>query len=219
MMQAEYPMTETLARPMHIMCVDDHLLVREGIALVLEREADLRVVSSVASGEEAVSRYAEVRPDVVLMDLQLGGMSGIEAIRKLRALDPSARIVVLTVMQGDEDIFRALQAGAIAYVLKDTLSQDLVRVVRDVHAGRRALGPSVAAKLSERASAPTLSEREIQVVELMSQGMRNKEVAASLGITERTAEVHVRNILTKLSVKDRTAAVSVAIRRGIIHLQ
>ncbi len=203
---------------MRIMCVDDHLLVREGIALVLERQADIQVVSSVASGEEAVERYPEVRPDVVLMDLQLGGISGLEAIKRLRAIDPSAHIVVLTVMQGDEDIFRALQAGAIAYVLKDTLSHDLVRVVREVHAGRRALGATVAAKLTERASGPTLSAREIEVVELMSQGMRNKEVAASLGITERTAEVHVRNILTKLSVKDRTAAVSVAIRRGIIHL-
>lgn len=204
---------------MRIMCVDDHLLVREGIALVLERQADIQVVSSVASGEEAVERYPEVRPDVVLMDLQLGGISGLEAIKRLRAIDPSAHIVVLTVMQGDEDIFRALQAGAIAYVLKDTLSHDLVRVVREVHAGRRALGAVVAAKLTERASGPTLSAREIEVVELMSQGMRNKEVAASLGITERTAEVHVRNILTKLSVKDRTAAVSVAIRRGIIHIR
>ncbi len=204
---------------MRIMCVDDHLLVREGIALVLERQADIQVVSSVASGEEAVARYPEVRPDVVLMDLQLGGISGLEAIKRLRAIDPAAHIVVLTVMQGDEDIFRALQAGAIAYVLNDTLSHDLVRVVREVHAGRRALGAAVAAKLTERASGPTLSAREIEVVELMSQGMRNKEVAASLGITERTAEVHVRNILTKLSVKDRTAAVSVAIRRGIIHLR
>ena len=208
-----------MADIVRVMCVDDHLLVREGIALVLEREADLSVVSSVASGEAALACYAEVRPDVVLMDLQLGGMSGLEAIKRLRAIDPAAHIVVLTVMQGDEDIFRALQAGATAYVLKDTLSHDLVRVVREVHAGRRTIDAAVAAKLTERASGPTLSEREIQVVELMSQGMRNKEVAASLGITERTAEVHVRNILAKLNVKDRTAAVSVAIRRGIIHLQ
>lgn len=206
------------APPIRILCVDDHLLVREGIALVIDREAELKVVGSVASGEEALAQYPQLRPDITLMDLQLGGMSGIDTIRRLRQLDPAARIVVLTVLQGDEDIFRALQAGAITYVLKDTLSHDLVRVIREVHAGGRPLAPMVEARLSERASSPTLSDREIQVVEGLSQGMRNKELAASLGITERTAEVHVRNILTKLNVKDRTAAVSVAVRRGIIHL-
>jgi two-component system NarL family response regulator len=208
-----------MPEPTRVMCVDDHELVREGIALVLERQHDMLVVSSVASGEEAVASYRTVQPDIVLMDLQLGGMSGIEAIKRLREIDPSAHIVVLTVAQGDEDVYRALKAGAVAYVLKDTLSQALVGVVREVIAGRQMLGASVAAKLTERASGPTLSDREIQVVELMSQGMRNKEIAASLGITERTAEVHVRNILSKLGVKDRTAAVSMAIRRGIIHLR
>jgi DNA-binding NarL/FixJ family response regulator len=202
-----------------ILCVDDHLLVREGIALVLDREPDMHVVASVASGEEALKTYATVRPDITLMDLQLVGMSGLEAIQQLRAIDPAAHILVLTVLQGDEDIFRALKSGAIAYVLKDTLSHDLVRVIREVHAGHHVMGAGIEARLSERASGPTLSDREIQVVELLSQGMRNKEIAASLGITERTAEVHVRNILTKLNVKDRTAAVSVAIRRGIIHLR
>lgn len=207
------------AETIRVLCVDDHALVREGITLVIDREADMRVVGSVSSGEEALACYPVLRPDVTLMDMQLAGMSGLEAIRRLRGMDPAPRIVVLTVAQGDEDIFRALQAGANTYVLKDTLSQDLVRVIRDVHAGRRPLAAIVEARLSERASGPTLSDREIQVVELLSQGMRNKELAASLGITERTAEVHVRNILTKLNVKDRTAAVSVAIRRGIIHLR
>ncbi|MFN7913991.1 MAG: response regulator transcription factor [Vicinamibacterales bacterium] len=204
--------------PIRVLCVDDHLLVREGIALVIERDADMRVVGSVGSAEEALACYPDLRPDVTLMDLQLGGMSGIEAIGRLRRLDPEARIVVLTVLQGDEDIFRALRAGAVTYLLKDTLSHDLVRVVREVHAGRRPVVASIEARLSERAQSPALSDREIQVVEQLSQGMRNKELAAALGITERTAEVHVRNILTKLNVKDRTAAVSVAIRRGIIHL-
>jgi two-component system, NarL family, response regulator len=202
-----------------ILCVDDHLLVREGIALVIEREADMRVVGSVGSGEDALAVYPDLRPDITLMDLQLGGMSGLETIGRLRSFDPAARIIVLTVLQGDEDIYRALQAGATTYVLKDTLSHDLVRVIREVHAGGRPINATVEARLSERALGPTLSDREIQVVELLSQGMRNKELAASLGITERTAEVHVRNILTKLNVKDRTAAVSVAIRRGIIHLR
>ena len=205
--------------PIRVLCVDDHLLVREGIALVIEREADMRVVGSAASGEEALECYGRVRPDVTLMDLQLGGMSGIDVIAQLHLTNPEARIVVLTVLQGDEDIYRALRAGAVTYLLKDTLSHDLVRVIREVHAGGRPLAPAVEARLSVRASGPTLSEREVQVVELLSQGMRNKELAVSLGITERTAEVHVRNILTKLNVKDRTAAVSVAIRRGIIHLR
>lgn len=201
-----------------VLCVDDHLLVREGIALVIDREVDMRVVGSVGSGEEAVACYEGLRPDVTLMDLQLGGISGIETIGRVRRLDPGARIVVLTVLQGDEDIFRALRAGAATYLLKDTLSHDLVRVIREVHAGKRPVVANVEARLSERAQSPALSEREVQVVERLSQGMRNKEVAVALGITERTAEVHVRNILTKLNVKDRTAAVSVAIRRGIIHL-
>ena len=201
-----------------VLCVDDHLLVREGISLVIERDPEVRVVGTAASGEEALSCYPELRPDITLMDLQLPGMSGIETIARLRTIDPGAKIIVLTVLQGDEDIYRALRAGATTYLLKDTLSQDLVRVIREVHAGQRPVGPLVEARLSERANAPALSEREVQVVELLSQGMRNKELAASLGITERTAEVHVRNILTKLNVKDRTAAVSVAIRRGIIHL-
>jgi two-component system, NarL family, response regulator len=207
------------AGPIRVLCVDDHLLVREGIALVIERDHDIQVVGSVASGEEALSCYLDLRPDIVLMDLQLGGMSGLDAITRLRALDPSARIIVLTVLQGDEDIFRALRAGAATYLLKDTLSQDLVRVIRDVHAGRRPVIPNVEARLSERASNRTLSDREIQVVELLAQGMRNRELAAALGITERTAEVHIRNILSKLNVKDRTAVISVAIKRGIIHVR
>ncbi len=205
--------------PIRVLCVDDHRLVREGISLVIERDPGIRVVGAVSSGEEALACYEALRPDVTLMDLQLGGLSGIEAIGRLRAIDAAARIVVLTVLQGDEDIFRALKAGAVTYLLKDTLSQDLVRVIREVHAGLRPMGPTVEARLSERAALAALSDREVQVVELLSQGMRNKEIAAALGITERTAEVHVRNILTKLQVKDRTAAVSIAIRRGIIHLR
>ena len=201
-----------------VLCVDDHRIVREGIALIIGREPDMEVVASAASGEEAVAMFDQHRPDVTLMDLQLGAMSGVEATRAIRRLSPDARVVVLTMYQGDEDIHRALEAGAYTYLLKDTLSDDLIRVVRDVHHGEHPVSPDVQARLAERAGRPTLTPREIQVVELVSQGMRNKEIAASLGISEETAQVHVKNILSKLSVNDRTAAVNVAIRRGIMHI-
>jgi len=201
------------------MCVEDHRIVREGIALIINQEADMEVVGSCASAEEAVSLYRACRPDVTLMDLRLGKMTGVEAIKAIRTESPNARIVVLTMYEGDEDIYRAHQAGATTYLLKDTLSSDLIRVVRQVHAGERPVMPMVEARLKERAASPTLTSREIEVLQLISEGMRNKEVGAALGISEETAHVHVRNILTKLKVNDRSAAVTVALRRGIIHLQ
>jgi two-component system NarL family response regulator len=178
----------------------------------------MEVVASAASGEEAVVLFQRYRPDVTLMDLQLCGMSGVEAIRAIRGHDREARIVVLTMYQGDEDIFRAIDAGATTYLLKDTLSDDLVRVVREVHAGQQSLRPEVEARLAERAAGPTLTPRELEVIELIALGMRNKEIAASLGISDETAQVHVKHILAKLKVKDRSAAITVALRRGIIHL-
>ncbi|MGE3507950.1 MAG: response regulator [Vicinamibacterales bacterium] len=208
----------TTEAPIRVLCVDDHRIVREGIALIIDRQPDMAVVGSAASGEEAVGLFRECLPDVTLMDLQLGGMSGVEAIRAIKAFAPNARIVVLTMYSGDEDIYRALQAGAVTYLLKDTLSDDLIRVVREVHGGKQPIGPDVEARLAERAARPHLTPREIQVVELIAQGMRNKEIAATLGISEETAQVHVKNILAKLKVKDRTAVVSVALRRGIIHM-
>jgi DNA-binding NarL/FixJ family response regulator len=205
--------------PIRVLCVDDHRIVREGLGLIISRQPDMQVVGSASSGEEALELFTRLQPDVTLMDLQLGAMSGVEAIRAIRAQAPAARVVVLTMYQGDEDIYRAIQAGAATYLLKDTLSDDLVRVVREVYAGKHSLTPDVVSRLAERAANPTLTPREIQVIELVSRGMRNKEIAASLGISEETAHVHVRNILTKLKVKDRSAAITVALRRGIIHLR
>jgi DNA-binding NarL/FixJ family response regulator len=153
------------------------------------------------------------------MDLQLPGMSGLEALIAIRREYPDARIVVLTMYQGDEDIHRALQAGAVTYLLKDTLSEDLVHAIREVHSGARPIQPAVRACLAERDRQPSLTLREVQVIELISRGMRNKEIAASLGISDETVHVHVKNILAKLNVNDRTAAVSVALRRGIIHIR
>jgi two-component system NarL family response regulator len=202
-----------------VLCVDDHRIVREGIALIISRQPDMEVVASAASGEEAIELFRQHQPDVTLMDLQLGTMGGVEAIRAIRRESPGARIVVLTMYQGDEDIFRALDAGAATYLLKDMLSDDLLRVVREVHSGSQPIRPEVEALLAKRAAGSTLTNREVEVIDLIAQGMRNKEIAASLGISEETAQVHVKHILAKLKVKDRSAAITVALRRGIIHLR
>ena len=202
-----------------VLCVDDHRIVREGIALIINRQPDMDVVGSAATGEEAVAQFTRHRPDVTLMDLQLPVMSGLDAIKAIREADVDARIIVLTMYQGDEDIHRALAAGATTYLLKDTLSDDLIRFVREVHAGRRPIRPDVKARLDERASQPTLTPREVQVMELVALGKRNKEIAALLGISEETVQVHLKNIFVKLKVSERTAAVNVALRRGIVHIK
>ncbi|HUR35610.1 MAG TPA: response regulator transcription factor [Vicinamibacterales bacterium] len=202
-----------------VLCVEDHRIVREGLALIINQEPDMKVVGSCATVDEAIELYRTVRPDVTLMDLRLGSASGVDAIKAIRKENPDARIIVLTMYEGDEDIFRAHQAGASTYLLKDTLSSDLVRVVREVHAGQRPVLPEVQARLAERASMPTLTSREVEVLQLISQGLRNKEVGAMLGITEGTVQIHVKNIFAKLSVNDRTGAVQVAVRRGLIHMR
>ena len=201
-----------------VLCVDDHRIVREGLGLIINRQPDMEVVGTASSGEEAVEAFSRCRPDITLMDLNLRGMSGLDAIKAIRRQEAGARIVVLTMHQGEEYIHRALEAGASSYLLKDTLSDHLVGVIRDVHEGRQTLPPDVEARLAERAGNAHLTPREVQVVELIAQGMRNKEIAAALGISFETAQVHVKNILGKLKVQDRTAAVSVAVRRGIIQL-
>jgi DNA-binding NarL/FixJ family response regulator len=201
-----------------ILCVDDHPLVRDGLARKIALQQDMKVVAAAATGEDAIRLFAEHHPDVTLMDLNLPTMSGLETIVAIREKDPSARIVVLTMYGGDEDIHRAIEAGASAYVLKTTLSDDLIRVVRAVHVGGRPVLPDVAVQLALRARSPALTKREMSVITLMGRGLHNKEIAAELGITEDTVEVHSRNIFSKLNVRDRTAAVTVALRRGIIHL-
>lgn len=202
-----------------VMCVEDHRIVREGLALIINQEPDMKIVGSCATVNEAIELYRAVHPDVTLMDLRLGTASGVDAIKAIRADNAEARIIVLTMYEGDEDIFRAHQAGATTYLLKDTLSADLVRVVREVHAGLRPVLPEVQARLAERASMPTLTSREVEVIQLISQGLRNKEVGAMLGITEGTVQIHVKNIFAKLQVNDRTGAVQVAVRRGLIRMK
>ena len=204
----------------HVLLVDDHRIVREGLAMVIDRQPDMRVAASAASADEAVQCYQQHHPDVTIMDLQLGGTSGVTAIRTIRALDPTARIVVLTMMRGDEDIYRAMEAGAATYLLKDTAIEDLTQIVRDVHAGRNPrVSPEVRAQMAARAERPVLTSREGEVLELVRRGLRNREIGISLGISEETVQSHVRSILSKLDVPDRTAAVDVALRRGILHLQ
>lgn len=209
----------TSADRIRVLCVEDHRIVREGLTLILGRQPDMEVVGAAESGEEGVELFAQLRPDITLMDLRLGEMTGVEAIRIIRHQDAKARIVVLTMYQGDEDIYRALGAGATTYLLKDMLSSELVNVVRQVHAGEHPVVPQVEAQLAERAKRPRLTAREVQVLELISQGMRNKEIAYALGISQETGHVHVRNILAKLGVKDRSGAVNVALKRGIIHIE
>ena len=201
-----------------VLCVDDHRVMLDGLALLIGRQTDMEVVASATNVPQAVAEYTRVRPDITLMDLQLPGSSGVEGIKQIRNVAPEARIVVLTMYQGDEDIYRSLEAGAATYVLKDALSDELVTVIRQVHQGNKPVTPAVEALLESGRHQPLLTPREIQVVRLIADGLRNKEIAVALGISEQTAKVHVKNILFKLRVNDRSAVVAVAARRGIFHL-
>ena len=201
-----------------VLCVDDHRLMREGIMHILAMHEDVRVVAEARNGVEAVELYQQFRPNVTLMDLQLPRMNGLEAIRAIRKNDPAARIVVLTMYQGDEDVYRALQAGAAGYVPKDSVPGELIRVIREVHAGNDAIPADLAAKLALRQRQPALTVRESQVLELLVTGMRNKEIAARLGVTEDTARAHIKSIFAKFNVHDRTAALAEALRRGLVHI-
>jgi DNA-binding NarL/FixJ family response regulator len=202
-----------------LLCVDDHRIVREGIALIISHQPDMKVVGFAATSEEAVAQFKRLKPDVTLMDLRLDATSGLQAIQAIRREHSDARIIVLTMYGGDEDIHQALAAGAATYLLKDTLSDDLITTVREVHAGGHPLSPDVKARLAARAAQPTLTPREVQVLKLVAKGHRNKEIASLLGISEETVPVHLKSIFAKLKVNERTAAVNVALRRGIVHIE
>jgi two-component system, NarL family, response regulator len=205
-------------KPISVLCVDDHQIVREGIVAIIGRQSDMAVTGTATNGLQAVEVFFQNPPDITLMDLQLPLLSGLDAIRRIRSVEPSAKIIVLTTYHGDEDVHQALAAGAATYLLKEEVLDDLAGVVRAVHNGARPLSEDVQRILATRSSHTPLTAREIEVVELIAQGLRNKEVGQALGITEETTKVHVRNIMNKLGVQDRTEAVTMALRRGIIHL-
>ena len=201
-----------------ILTADDHHLIRAGVSSFLATEPGLEVVAEAANGEEALEKYREVQPDVVLMDLSMPVMDGLEAARAILAEFPDARIVVLTTYAGDEDIHRALDAGAMGYLVKDMLAAEVLKVIRSVMAGRRGIPPVVAAKLAEHTPRIALTPRETEVICLMASGLTNAQIAERIGRAEETVKVHVKNILQKLDVRDRTEAVAVAARRGFIRL-
>jgi len=205
------------APALRLLIVDDHRLLRKGIARLLDLEPGMTVVAEAGNGEEAVEQFKRHMPDVTLMDLELPRMDGVEAISAIRRDYPNARVIALTMYQGDEDIHRAVQAGASAYLLKDTVPEVLIRVIHDVHAGHRVFPPEIVAAIKRRAGQPALTSREVQVLELLAEGKRTKEIAAALGVTTDTANAHIKNIYSKFAVHGRGAVVFEAIRRGFIR--
>lgn len=201
-----------------LLIAEDHPVVRRGVALMLKYEPDMEVVAEAGTGMEAVRLFRLHKPDVTLMDLRMPEMDGVEAITVIRSEFPTARIIVLTTWDGDEDIFRGLKAGAQAYLLKDTPCDDLLETVRLVHSGKKHITKEVGAKLAERTSFPELTEREMDVLRLMVKGMSNQEIGAALFIAEGTVKFHVNHILNKMNVNDRTQAVIAALKRGLATL-
>ena len=201
-----------------VLTADDHSVVRAGIAAMIANETDISVVAEAGNGEEALARYSEHRPDVVLMDLRMPKVDGVAAIRAIREADPGARIIALTTYDGDTDIHRALSAGACAYLVKDVLVAELMNAIRGAAAGKRVIPAAVASRLAEFTPRVDLTTREVEVLRLVAKGLRNREIARIIGRTEGTVKVHLKNIHEKLGVEDRTEAVTLALQRGIIHL-
>jgi len=208
-----------MADKLKIMIVDDHYLVRMGLASIIALEPDMTVCAEASSGEQAQALFRAHRPDVTLMDLRLPGMNGGETIQAIRREFPDARFVMLSTYVCDEEIYGALQAGAMAYLVKSVQREELMRAIRKAAVGHRHIPPEVAARLADRVSRSELSGREVEVLRLLVSGRRNREIATALDITEGTVKLHVSSILGKLGVADRTEAVTVALQRGIVQLE
>ena len=206
--------TQTLG----ILCVDDHPLVRKGIAAILANETDMKLVAEAGSGQEALNAFRQFHPDITLMDLRMPGMDGIEATKQIRQIDPEAKIIALTSYDGDQEIYRALEAGVRGYILKESVHTEIVRAIRVVQSGKRLMPPEVAERLSEHFPQVALTPREIEVLQYVAKGFGNKEIGVRLGTAAGTVKMHLQNILSKLGASDRTHAVTLAIRRGIIHI-
>ena len=204
--------------PIRILVVEDHSVVRQGIISILSQEDDLTVIAEAKNGLEAVELHQEHQPDLTLMDLRMPRLEGVDAITKIRANSPDAHIIILTTYDTDEDIYRGLHAGARGYVLKDTTASELIHAIRTVHNGKRYIPPEVALKLAERIDGIDLTDRELEVLRLLTKGNSNQEIAGLLSISEGTVKFHVNNILSKLGVKDRTQAVITALKRGLSRL-
>ena len=209
----------TNSTKIRIVCVYDHPIVRDGLASIFGLQPDMELIGAAESGAQALNLARQLHPDVILVDLRLPDMSGHELTRQILAHSPQARIIVLTSFEGDADIERALSAGARGYVVKGIVREELLGAIRAVHAGKKYIPGQLAEKIAEHLGLEKLSEREMQVLHEVAKGKRNKEIAAELSIAEDTVKMHVKNILEKLQVSDRTEAVTVALRRGILHLE
>jgi len=205
--------------PARVLLVDDHALLRTGVANIINQEPDLRVVAEAGNGVEALDAYDRHHPDVTLLDLRMPIMEGVEVVQRIRARDPKARVIVLTTYDTDDEIARALKAGAKAYVLKDISADDLIGCIRDVLAGKTYLAPAAAAKLAEGVTRVHLTPRELATLRLLADGKANKEIANDLGISDRTVKTHLAHLFEKLGVTSRTEAVKIATRRGLVRLE
>jgi DNA-binding NarL/FixJ family response regulator len=201
-----------------VMTVDDHPLMRQGLVVTINDEADMRIVAEVASGAAAIEAYRVHSPDITLMDLRLPDMTGIDALRAIRAASPGARVVMLTTFEGDADIHQSLRAGACGYLLKSTPPAELIETIRLVHAGKKRIPSNVAAHLAEHLSDDELTPRETEVLRLVAEGHHNREIAERLFVSDETVKAHLKNIMGKLGASDRTQAVTIALRRGFIRL-
>ncbi len=207
-----------MTAPIRILVVDDHNVVRQGIVSLITSVPDMTVIAEGSDGRQAVALFREHRPDVTIMDLRLPVMTGVEAITEIRREFPTARIIVLTTFDGDEDIYRALQGGARGYLLKDMFGDDLMDAIRAVHAGRSRIPAAIAQRLADRMGGPDLTPREMDVLKLIVGGRSNKEIGRELFISEATVKTHINSLLGKLGVTDRTQAATTALQRGIVHL-